>query len=349
MRRWNVWAALAILAAVPAVAGPKAPILCAEGSSNCATILSSPVAASAKKFNPGHYMLPYRLESQATLLKRADEVCKEPALKGMQVVSQWAALESSGGQFTFGNVEQLYQRLATCKKRLVLEVWAVTFDGQSDGIVPSDLEDHLARKDNGYIARLWEPVVMDRFIALYKALGRRFDREPYFEGIILTETVVGNVQDGGYTAAAFIAQLTRGVKAIRAAWPSSTVIVYNNFIRGATTQQSADFTKMLHATGVGIGGPDVIPPPYGGTAGEKVHRGEIGGTDYRGKMLAGFAVQSPELGGYKGTYTPRQLFDHCVYTNKCRYMFWLRNTAAGGPEQQWSTGILPFIRANPSL
>jgi hypothetical protein len=28
-------------------------------------------------------------------------------------------------------------------------------------------------------------------------------------------------------------------------------------------------------------------------------------------------------------------------------MFWARNTGTGGPEQQWSTGILPFIRANP--
>jgi hypothetical protein len=348
VRAWKIWASLALIAAVQAVAAPKAPTLCAERNTNCASVVSIGGAVTKKKINPGHYMLPYTGESQATLLKRADEVCKEPALKGMELGARWAALESSAGQFTFGNVEQIYQLLATCKKRLVLEVWAVRFDGHSDGIVPSDLEGQLAQTGNGYIARLWEPAVMNRFIALYKALGNRFDAEPYFEAIIFTETAVGNVEDG-YTAAAFISEVTRGVKAIRAAWPTSTVIVYDNFIRGSTTQQAVDFMKMLHQTGVGVGGPDVIPPPYGGTDGEKIYRGEIGGTDYRGRMLTGFGVQVPELGGSKGTYTPRQLFDHCAFTNKCRYMFWMRNTGTGGPEQQWSTGILPFIRANPSL
>jgi hypothetical protein len=339
---WKICAAFALFAAMQAVAAPRAPKLCAERTTDCTLPASSMVVR--KKINPGHYMLPYAGESHAMVLKRADEVCKEPALKGMELGARWAALESSRGQFTFDKVEELYQRLATCKKRLVLEVWAVSFDGRSAGIVPSDLTDRLARTDNGYIARLWEPAVMDRFIALYKALGERFDAEPYFEAIIFTETAVGNVKDG-YTASAFIAQVTRAVKAIRAAWPTSTVIVYNNFLRGATTQQAVDFVKMLHANSVGVGGPDVLPPPYGGTVGEKIYRGEIGGMDYRGKMLAAFA----ELGGPKGTYTPRQLFDHCAFKNKCRYMFWMRNTATGGPEQQWSTGILPFIRANPSL
>jgi hypothetical protein len=343
-----MWAALALLVAVPAVAGPKAPKLCAEGKANCTSALATIGTASPKKFNPGHYMLPYAGESQASLLKRADEVCTEPALKGMQLRIYWAALESAKGKYTFGNVEQIHQRLATCKKQLVLQVVAASFGGKPDGIVPRDLENRLAETTKGYIARFWEPGVMDRFIALYSALAERFDREPHFEGVILAETAAGNAGDG-YTAAAFIAQITRGTKAIRAVWPKSNVIVFNNFIQGATTQQSVDFMKTLHATGVALGGPDVLPPPNGGTVGEKIYRGEIGGTDYRGKMTAAFSVQMPELGGNKGTYTPRQLYDHCARTNKCRYMFWMRNTSTGGAAQQWDTGILPFIRANPSL
>jgi hypothetical protein len=81
--------------------------------------------------------------------------------------------------------------------------------------------------------------------------------------------------------------------------------------------------------------------------GEKIYRGVIGGIDYRNRMISGFSVQTPELNGDEGTFTPSELFNHCVYTNKCRYMFWIRNLTYGGPEQQWSTGILPFIRANP--
>jgi hypothetical protein len=28
-------------------------------------------------------------------------------------------------------------------------------------------------------------------------------------------------------------------------------------------------------------------------------------------------------------------------------MFWIRNTATGGAEQKWDTGILPLIRKKP--
>jgi hypothetical protein len=346
---WKLCAALAALVALPALAGPKAPVVCAEASTNCANLFAASAApVVAKKFNPGHYMLPYLGESQAGLLQRADEVCRESALKGLQVRALWPSLEASKDHFTFGNVEQLYQRLAACKKRLVLEVWAVSFDSTVSAIVPSDLAASIAPTSKGYIAKLWDPVVMDRLIALYGALAKRFEPEPYFEGVIFTETATGGV-GGGYTASAYVAQLTRGVKAIRAAWPTSAVIVYNNFIMDATTQQSIDFMKTLQATGVYFGGPDVFPPPSDSTTGEKIYRGEIGGVDYRGRVRSGFSVQSPELGGTKGTYTPQQLFDHCALTNKCRYMFWMRNTETGGAPQQWSTGILPFIRANPTL
>jgi hypothetical protein len=346
---WKPWAALAAIVVLPALAGPKAPIVCAESTTNCASMLAAagtPVAA--KKFNPGHYLLPYLGETQAGLLARADEVCRESALKGMQVRASWPSLEVSKGNYTFGNIEQLYGRLAACKKRLVLEVWAVSFDETVTAIVPSDLAASIAPTNKGYIAKLWDPAVMDRFIALYTALAKRFESEPYFEGIVFTETATGGV-GGGYTAPAYIAQLTRGIKAIRAAWPTSSVIVYDNYIMNGTTQQQIDFMKMLLTVGVYFGGPDVLPPPAESTTGEEIYRGEVGGVDYRGRMRSGFSVQAPELGGTKGAFTPQQLFDHCAKTNKCRYMFWMRNTETGGPEQQWSTGILPFLRANPSL
>jgi hypothetical protein len=125
--------------------------------------------------------------------------------------------------------------------------------------------------------------------------------------------------------------------------------VYSNFLQGSTTAQFTDFVAALHDLDVGVGGPDVFPPPHGPTMGERIYRGEVGGIDYRGRMLAGFSIQTPELGGREGTFTPQQLFDHCVGTNRCKYMFWVRNTTHGGPEQKWDTGILPFIRANPLI
>jgi hypothetical protein len=189
---------------------------------------------------------------------------------------------------------------------------------------------------------------MTRLIALYTALGKRFDREPYFEGVILSETATGGGETG-YTPEKLLAQLERGAKAIKAAWPSSTVIVFHNYLRGASDEQVAAFVQMLEASGVAIGGPAVLPPPHAPTRGEQAFRGEIGGKDFRGRMVSAFAVQTPELGGKEGNFTPRELFDHCSKKNKCRYMFWARNTLTGGAGQRWDTGILPFIRKNPAL
>jgi hypothetical protein len=351
MRAWKYVASLSVLIAGSAFAAPKAPALCEQSDSSCASPAADKPAdtAAKKKSNPGHYLLPYMGDDQPALLKRADEVCREPALKGLQVRALWATLESSADHYTFDNIEQLYKRLASCKKRLLLEVWLAKFNKSSVGIVPSYLESQLAQTKSGYIVRYWDPKVMDRLIALYQALGERFDREPYFEGIIFTETATSQAKDTSYNPKVFIDQLKRGLKAIDAAWPSTNVIVFDNYISNATDAQSIDFVKWLADMKMIIGGPDVLPPPRQGTMGERIYRGEIGKTDYRGRMLAAFAVQQPELGGSAGTWTPKELYDYCTKMNRCKYMFWIRNTASGGSAQKWDTGILPFIRANPSL
>ncbi len=304
--------------------------------------------AAGRKFHPGHYLSPYMGDGHEQLRNRVGEVCREPALKGLELRVPWADLERDRGDYTFGDIEDLYQRLAVCHKTLFLEIWVANFKGQPQGIVPSYLESKLARTRTGYVAEIWDPAVMDPFIALHQALAKRFDAEPYFEGVILTETATSGVA-AGYTPAAYIEQLTRAARALRAAWQRSEVLVFANFIQGSSDGEFRSFVDALDSIGVGIGGPDVFPPPIGGSKGEKVYRGEIGGRDFRADMLAGFSVQTPELGGARGTFTPTQLFAHCVDTNRCKYMFWARNTSTGGPEQRWETGILPFIRAHASF
>ncbi len=300
------------------------------------------------KFHPGHYMTPYINDNHQQLLRKVDEVCHEEALQGLELRAYWAGLERGPGEYTFDDLDELYGALAACHKSLFLEIWAVNFKGSSEGIVPRDLEKELARTRQGYIAKLWRPQVMDRFIALHHALAKRFDRQPYFEGVVLTETATSGVEDD-YKPAAYIEQLTRAVRAIRSDWANSQVIIFANFIQGSSTDQFRDFLEEVASLGVGIGGPDVLPAPHHGSTGERIYRGELGGRDLRGRMISGFSVQTPELGGREGSFTPEQLFEHCVRMNRCKYMFWARNTSTGGPAQRWSTGILPFIREHPSF
>ena len=305
------------------------------------------------KWHPGHYMLVFRGDAhEATLSKRVPEICAEDALQGMQYRADWSDLESAKGRYEFGKIDEIYSALEACGKRLVLEVWAVAFNTDSPaGIVPTYITSEaqfkggVARTNTGYIAQMWEPAVMDRLIALYRALAVRYDSKSHFEGIVFTETATSGVQ-GGYSATAWIAQLSRAAAAMQQAWPSTNVVMFNNFIQGATEQQLHDLYETLRVNRIGTGAPDVLPPPHD-LRGEAIYRGANGGKDFRGKMPAMYAVQTPELGGKEGTYTPKQLYDHCVGTNRCSHMFWIRNTINGGPAQMWDTGILPFLRTAP--
>jgi hypothetical protein len=329
---------------------PKPPSsLCIDNS--CSATPEPPT--SGMKWHPGHYMLVYRGDSHDTVMsERIPEICAEPALKGLQFRAKWFDLETTRGQYDFRKIDDMYAALAACGKSLVVEVWAVGFNTSSkDGIVPSyilsdaEYNGGVAQTNTGYIARLWEAPVMDRLIALYSAMAARFDSKPNFEAIVFTETATSGVADG-YTATAWVTQLKRAIVAMKSVWASTNIVVFNNFIQGATTSQLSEVFASLLSNRAGTGAPDVLPPPHT-PSGEAIYRGETGGADLRGDMPAMFAVQPPALGGKEGTYTPKQLYDHCVGTNACSHMFWIRNTNSGGPEQMWDSGILPFLRSNP--
>ena len=291
MRRSGYIRALTIVLAGAALLGSKESTV--QSQSGRASAPAPAANGATGKFNPGHYLLPYLGDRQSALLGRVEEICREPALKGMELRARWATLERERHEFTFGNVEQLYERLAACQKRLLLEVWIASFDGRPDGILPNDLRPSLVKTNSGYIAKIWDASVMDRLIALYEALGERFDREPYFEGIIVSETATSRPRDPEYGATAYIVQLTRGLEAIRVAWPNTNVIVFDNYITGASDAQFEAFVRSLEKLRIGIGGPDVLPAPRRGTAGERIYRGEIGGTDFAAGCWRRLRCSSP--------------------------------------------------------
>ncbi len=345
---------LAFILAVPAgvsAAVPSPPQhVCVDN--NCSTAPGNP--GEGIKWHPGHYMTVQRGEAfEVVLSRRVPEVCAEPALQGLQYREDWPDLEGAEGQYTFDKLTELYDALAACKKRLIVEIWAVTFSMSDPGAaVPAYLlndakyDGGVARTSVGYIAKMWEAPVMDRLLALYGALAARFDTAPYFEAIVFSETATSKVGDT-YSPSAWVSQLKRAISTIRSNWPHTNVVFYNNFIQGASESQLADVYAALRTSDAATGAPDVLPPPHA-VRGEMIYRGELaGGADLRGQIPAMFAVQTPELGGKEGTFTPKQLFDQCVSVNGCTHMFWVRNTSTGGSEQRWETGILPFLRANP--
>ena len=146
-----------------------------------------------------------------------------------------------------------------------------------------------------------------------------------------------------------LAQFKRLYTASRAAWPNTSLRLAANYV--GSDAQTVDLIKFCAALRCAVGGPDVIPSED--IQANSVFSGEGGGTDYRGILPFVAEIQSPELGGHEGTWTPAQLYDHSMNGNasagingtRPQYFVWLRNTWSGGAAQQWSTGILPFIRS----
>jgi hypothetical protein len=324
-------------------------LLAAIGALAAATFAAADEGPEVK-WHPGHYMLVYLGDSQALRLRRLAEIGDETVLQGAQVRYRWADLEPRKDVYDFSSVEKDLQTLQSHGKRLVIQILDRAFATKTpQGIVPEYLMTEpeynggLAKTSSGYVARIWEQPVMDREIALYRALARRFDAEPYLEGVTGEETTMsfGKNRPPDFSNDQLAAQLKRWIEANRAAWPRTNLFVYTNFLSG----KLGGLISLCATSGCGVGGPDVLPPPGNGTEGDRILTGKVGGADYRGRMPIAYGVQTPALGGKEGTFTPAQLFDHAYSTLHANYIFWVRNTDTGGPAQKWDTGILPFIRS----
>jgi hypothetical protein len=198
------------------------------------------------------------------------------------------------------------------------------------------------------VARLWEQPMMDRLIALYRALGSRYDSSPYVEGFATPESTLSLGATAclpkGFSAGALVTQYERFANMARGTMPNTSVFFYANYI-GSDSLMSTLIQSMVEPD-TAVSGVNVMPDNI--TQAQKVWTGRMG-ADYRGLLALGNSVEALELVGTHGTYTPQQLYTFAHNTLGVNYMFWIRNTWSGGAAQRWSTGILPFLRTNPPL
>jgi hypothetical protein len=194
---------------------------------------------------------------------------------------------------------------------------------------------------------------MDRKIALYQAMAKRYDADPYVEGVQFSETSVGFSPSypapSDYSNGALLEQLKRLTAAVRAAWPRTNVFMSTNYL--GRDEQMEELIRFCVDNQVIIGGPDTwtrdwIISGKRALQADQIMRGERGsGTDYRKTAAIKGEIQTTELGGYIATFTPTEVFDVAYNINKSHYVFWDRNDFYGGDAQKWNTGILPLIRS----
>jgi hypothetical protein len=320
-----------------------------------AFITAPSAGAQGVKWHPGHYVTLNGNDPQGLHFSHIDDIAKESAIKGVQVRIWWHELERSKGSYDFSKVDAYLKKLKSLPvpKRLVVRIMDRRFHTTSrTGIVPSYLlsdpifKGGVVATKNGFAARLWEQPVMDRLIALYRAVGLRYDADAYFEGIATNESTLGfgSNKPAGYSTTALANQYKRFVNVVRTAMPKTNLFFNANWL-GPDALMSELVQEMVEP-GVATGGPNTVPGKL--TQGQRVWTGQHG-ADYRGTLAISSGVETSELGGRNGAFTPKQIYEYANNTLRVNYLFWVRNTWNGGSAQRWSTGILPFLRTNPPL
>jgi hypothetical protein len=312
--------------------------------------LAASAAAQGIKWHPGHYVLFGAGDSEAQVLRNIDAIGNEPSIRGVQVRLRWCDLEPSKGVYDFSKIDTYLARLRAqpTRKQLVVRIIDRAFNTtSSDGIVPDYLRSTaynggIVQSKTGYVARLWEPTVMNRLIALHSAIGRRYDGDIRFEGLASEETTLSlnTPFPAGYSHEALAAQYARFVTSVRSAMPSSNLFLFTNWIGSPTVMDG--LLQALVVPRVAAGGPDIFPGEK--TLGQQVWTGDYG-ADYRWLLALSSAVETEEL----RDHTPQEINDWAYSVLRLHHIFWVRNTWAGDASRRWDTGILPFLRTNPPI
>jgi hypothetical protein len=348
------------------------PQICVNGQ--CATTSpSAPVATGSGKikWNPGHYMASestlYASKSVSGLNAEMNDLNNQDAILGYRIWVTWGVLEPTQGNYDFSALDSVLARLKTAynkPKRLVIGLWLYGQNaiGSNDGsVVPMYIQQNSAygpspvagrygwwgKSVNGastgmYAPALYNPAVMDRFIAVMQALGKHFDNDPYVEAIYVQEdaTIAQAASafkpvDPAYSDTAWLTQIERLLTAATAAWPTTSVIMANSWFDRppstvALTQWMANnriapgSADSWGQTGIDANGTTKLSDGIQLLLGTDQF-GSLG--DLRGKMSPMMDVQSAEMVGpyfsqYGGPWTPLDIIHAFNQTYYASHAFW---------------------------
>lgn len=228
-----------------------------------------PPITNSVKWHPGHYyaLMGYVKNNPKQMAQVYKELEKTPAIRGLQIRYEWSELEPVEGVYNFAAIDQHLAELAKRKKRLIIMLQLKSFSPDSD-FVPSYLkegkyEDGVfafstfgSKKPRGYNIKLWNPLVHNRLIALVSALGNHFNSHPYFEGIGLTETAMGQLATAlsSKEVDTYYSHLLSINQHMRKYFPNTMTFQFTNYPRPILRS----FISQLREMGTGLGGPDIF-------------------------------------------------------------------------------------------
>ncbi len=235
----------------------------------CLFPLKTAKAGNAVKWHPGHYyIISHKGKSMDSYMNMVyGELERTPALRGIQARFSWSELETAKGVYNFALIDKILAQLSSRKKRLFVHIGIKSFSPDESSI-PKYLKTpeyeggeftyvkYGTSIPKGKYAKLWNAKVRDRLVALYIALGKRYNSHPYFEGTTMNETAWGAAMPR-LTAAqenTFFDNLAIIHAKMRAAFPNSVNFQYLNYPRS----QLAELISKFKQSRTGIGCPDVF-------------------------------------------------------------------------------------------
>jgi hypothetical protein len=319
-------------------------------------------AQKSVKWHPGHYALVLEhsfltINTDARAAERFERFVSSlpDEITGIQSGVYWSMLESGKDIYDLSLIEKQLQICAKYKKYLFFTISEKQFDGKNPP-VPSYLINEpqyhgglvYFRDGRGSQARIWDPAVLERFNRLVSEIGDHFDQEPYFEGIEFVETSLNiDYSQENFNPTKYIDALKQRLASAKKAFPSSVILQETNWLPGVGRKEMSDFFEFCRQTGVGIGGPDLIPDYERVPERPRIPAYEFF-PQYGGEMPLASDVQPPQYQGKTGnktigTLTPKGIYDMGVNTLKLNYIFWgvcdWKNT-----NFTFTQNVLPYLK-----
>jgi hypothetical protein len=256
-------------------------------------------SGAAVKWHPGTYVwtagIPWA--GAQDVVNGITAICSNANITGVQVVLKWSILEgATAGDYSggFAAVDAMLAKARSCNKRVMVQIAERIFGTptytQSVGQLSASFPAYLLTSNYGVccgvldatgtelsfggvvgstansdfygeqaIARLWDPAVMDRLIALSNAYAARYDGNPYFEMLSIGESAVPPFPS--FWPTGYNTQVMRFHSSVAQAWPHTLNRMNLNFTLGDSTMK--DFFELcLSLKNCVVGGPDPeIPLP----------------------------------------------------------------------------------------
>lgn len=210
----------------------------------------------AEKYHPGHYVAIAEVEAVSSI-KALDEA----AVRGVNKRYYWADLEPERGAYNFSSIKSDLEFLRNHRKQLVVFITDKTFNPGRNPL-PGYLSKYALPNMHGFTSKRWDPLVVERFIALVRALGKEFNTDPHFEGIALQESALmispAVQREQGYTPEKYRDALIKILAESSKALDRSQVFWYMNHLEGQDGYLG-DIAEAVMPYRVVMGGPDILP------------------------------------------------------------------------------------------